>query len=359
MPTEHAGDHARQRRNPFEPPSVPRENHERDVRGTTDVPPAPPSARKTLSLRKAFEDFDTAPPTTAERGVPATSAPPLRGRRLGEILVGMGLLAPEQVQAGAEEARLAKEQLGRHFVRQGLITPQQLCGALSLQSGLPVVEFPDANVPVAAKYANLLSTMERFELIPFSETDEVVCVAAKRPPAPTRTAEIQRAFGKSVRVCLAPDDQIAAVLTALWRGGPTQKRRHRRYSMTMPVWLQLCGERAETIGPRHGGQILDISLGGLKVEAPEMMMTQIKALRHSEPQVWVRFSTPPLDVQGTCIVRHARKKDSTKPWENVYILGLEIKTLGPTERENYKRLHERAEIASQRLEVEFGHGSHD
>lgn len=339
MQTEPAGGDARQKPNPFEPPSV------------------PVSARRTLGLRKRFEDFETAPPAPSKPvAAPPVHAPWLRGRRLGDILVAMGALTPAQVQAGVEEARLAKEPLGRHLIARNLITAEQLCRALSLQSGLPVVDFPTASVPVAAKYGHLLALMHRLELAPFSETDLVICVAAKRPPSPQRLAEIERAFKKKARVCLAPDAQLDAILHTLAPRGPVQKRRHPRHKITMPIWLQLCGERNETLGLRQGGQITDISMGGLRVDAPDVMLAQIKQLRHGEPHLLVRFSTPPLDVYGTCVVRHVRRKENARPGENMCILGLEFKTLGPAERENFRQLHERAEIAAQRLEVEFGPG---
>ena len=266
----------------------------------------------------------------------------------------MGVLTADQVRAGMDNAKLAKRPIGQYLRLAGLVSSQQLCKALSLQWDLPVVDLPNANVPVAARYVHLLDVMAQFELVPFSETDKVVCLAAKRPPSPVRMGDLERAFKKAVRVCLAPDEQIAAVLNSLGVGRPAQRRRHARHKITMPVWLQLCTERNETLGPKQGGQILDISLTGLKVEAPVAMMDEIKQLQRSEVHVLVRFSTPPLEVFGSCAVRYVKQKDNSKAWESVCILGLELKTLGPAERESFRRLHERAEIGTQRLEVEFG-----
>ena len=359
MQTEHPDGSAHHPQHPHASPSVVRKTLglRKKFEDFDSAPPPPSVVRKTLGLRKKFEDFDSAPPPPRPAAGQAP-APLLRGRSLGEILVAMGLLTSAQVQATAEEARLAKEPLGRHLVRCKLVSPQQLCKALSLQSGLPVVDFPSANVPVAARYSHLLGLMARLELVPFSETDQVVCVAAQRPPSPQRVPEIEKAFNKQVRVCLAPDEQIAAVLHALGAGRPTQKRRHSRFTITMPVWLQLCSERNETLGPKQGGQILDISLSGLRVEGPEGMLAQLKELRRGEPHIMVRFSTPPLEVHGTCVVRYVRNKENAKPWERLCVMGLEIKTLGPGAHESFKVLHERAEIAAQRLEQEFGPASH-
>jgi len=331
-----------------------------------DFEPAPRASRHrvgTQIISKKFEDFEPAPPAPPARPSPETPVPTplpdLCGKRLGEILVATGRLSPEQAQVSLQAARLAHEALGRYLVvRRKLISPLELCQALSLQSNLPVVHFTDTYVPVAAKYARLLDAMQRLELVPFSETDQAVCVAAKRPLLPQRIAEAEQLFRKKVSVCLAPDDQITAILNALGAAQPTQKRRSVRYKITMPVWLQLPHRRVEDPGLPYGGQILNVSLGGLKVRAPDALIAERKA-HGDQPQVLVRFSAPPLEVHGLCSVRYVVRKENAAYWEDPWIMGLEFATLGPIAREHFRVLYERAKIASRRLEVEFGEGSEE
>jgi len=320
------------------------------------VPPAKP---KVTSLRKKFEDFEPAPPAPPPETPVPTPLPDLCGKRLGEILVATGRLTPAQALASQEEARLANEELGSYLVvRRKLISPLELCQALSLQSNLPVVDFPNVYVPVAAKYANLLNAMQRLELVPFSETDQAVCVAAKRPLSPQRIAEVEQLLKKRVSICLAPDDQITAILNALGAPPSRQRRRHARYKINMPIWLQLPRQRLETPGRPYGGQILNISLGGLKVRAPDALIAELKAHR-DHPRVLVRFSGPPMEVHGVCSVCYVVRRENAAPSEDPWIMGLEFKTLGPVEREHFRLLHQRARIASERLEVELGVGSEE
>ena len=308
---------------------------------------SPITANRARSLRKKFEDFETAPAGPAQGAA-------VRGKRLGDILAAMGLLTPEQVQLGADQARLYSVPIGQYLVRRYNIAPEQLCRALSLQSGLPVVDLSDPNNAVAAGHRRFVETMRRFGLAPFNETSEALCVAAQRSPTPQQAAEIEKAFGKPVRFFLAPDEQIDAVLKALGEEQAAQRRNHPRHRITMPAWLQLCNERNESLGARHGGQILDISIGGLRVEAPERLMAELKLLRRGEPHVLVRFSTPPLEVHGSCVVRYTRKFNEAKAAETRCVLGLQIKTLGPAERESFRKLNEGAKIATRRLDSEFG-----
>jgi hypothetical protein len=285
--------------------------------------------------------------------VSAPSPAALRGRRLGDIVVALGLALPEQVVAAAEEARLLKALLGQILLKRKLVTPEQLRDVLSLQSGLPLVDFPVANVPLAAKHRQLLPTMVRFELVPFDETDQEISVAVKRPPSPLRTPDIEKAFGKKVHYFLAPDEQIAATLVWLG-GGPSQKQGDVRYKMVMAVWLQVCDRREAPVSANHGGWILGISTRAMTVEAPDALIVDIRKQHAGEPLLLVRFSTAPLEVHGSCVVRTVRKKDCTQLWENPWVLDLEFKTLGAEEREHFMLLHKRSEVAQQLLELEFG-----
>jgi len=269
----------------------------------------------------------------------------------------MGKLTPEQAQVCIDGARVFKEPLGQYLVRRKLLTPQELCRALSLQANLPVVSFPNTNVLVATAHAHLRDTLMRLEVVPFAETAQEVHVAVKRRPSPQRLEEIEKTFKKKARVFLAPDDQIAAILNSLGSVQPSQKRRHARYRVTMPIWLQLCDPQQKPLGLRYGGHILDFSQGGLRVQAPDLLVMHIKELGSTGQRLLVRFSAPPLEVHGTCAVCHMKRKEKAQPWEDGWLLGLALNDLGRVEQENFKVLLERAEITSHRLELETGEGS--
>jgi hypothetical protein len=272
---------------------------------------------------------------------------------LGDILVALGLLTPEQVIAAQEEATLLKELIGQCLLRRKLITPQELRAALAYQSGLPAVDLPDPRIPLAAHYVRLLPTMIRFDLVPFEDTDRALLAAVKRPPSPLRVGEIERMFGKRLRFFLASDEQIAAVLA--WLGAtPAPKQGDLRYKTMLAIWLRTCGPHAEPLGQNHGGWILGLSPYGLTIEAPDAFLVEVRKLHSNEPRLLVQFSTPPLDVSAVCVVRHVKKRETTQLWENPWLLDLEFKEMGAAEREHLLLLYRRAEVAQQLLQIEFG-----
>ena len=65
-------------------------------------------------------------------------APPTK--KLGEMLVGSGVLTEEQLEPAIAEARRLGRWLGEYLVAEGLVTPADLAMALSLQLNVPFID---------------------------------------------------------------------------------------------------------------------------------------------------------------------------------------------------------------------------
>ena len=76
-----------------------------------------------------------------------------RPKRLGEMLIGAGLLTPEQVDAALKEARSQNIKLGELLVKDGFVTQQDIAMVLSLQLNTPIIDLKRDRVnPDALKY---------------------------------------------------------------------------------------------------------------------------------------------------------------------------------------------------------------
>ena len=67
-------------------------------------------------------------------------------RRLGELLLENGLLTPEQLDAALDQQRRERRPLGQLLLAQGLVDEKSLAGVLSVQFGVPLVDFTRARV---------------------------------------------------------------------------------------------------------------------------------------------------------------------------------------------------------------------
>ncbi|HYG75756.1 MAG TPA: PilZ domain-containing protein [Planctomycetota bacterium] len=315
-----------------------------------------------ISQRKRFEDFDQ-PAADAEQQAASASATSsserlaavrnsLQGMRLGDVLVAMGVLTSDQIREPESESRMTREYLGQVLMRKGMISPEQLCHAVAIQAGLPVVDLTGYSVPAWTRHKLSVDVMIKYDFVPFADDAQTVYIAAKRPLTPQRINELKTSLGRAVDIRIAPDHQISAMLNHLAPGRFQQKRQHERLKMAMPAWLQLCDERGENISNSMSNtQTVDISEGGFRVEVPEAVYNTLKNARRKDIHFRVRVSLPPHNVLCTCVLRYARKKENVKSWEMPWVLGLQITLISGIERENLKQICTRVAIMLQRAKL--------
>ena len=67
-------------------------------------------------------------------------------KRLGELLLENGLLTPEQLEAALSVQRRERRPLGQVLLAQGLVDEKALARVLSLHFGVPQIDFARARV---------------------------------------------------------------------------------------------------------------------------------------------------------------------------------------------------------------------
>ncbi len=108
-----------------------------------------------------------------------TVAPPQK--KLGEMLVESGLLAPDQLDRSLQEARRLHKRLGEYLVEQRLLTAEDLASTLSIQLKLPIIDLkrqpvqPEALDLVPEAYAR------QHDLIPINVTSDALVVVMSDP----------------------------------------------------------------------------------------------------------------------------------------------------------------------------------
>ncbi len=121
-------------------------------------------------------------------------------RKLGEILVDAGLLAPEQLDGAVAEARRLQKRLGDYVVEQRLVTPEDLVMALSLQLNLPVIDLkrhavqPEALSLVPEGYAR------QHDLIPIGVIGDALHVVMADPA----NVQVLEDLGSRAKMAIQP-----------------------------------------------------------------------------------------------------------------------------------------------------------
>ncbi len=110
-------------------------------------------------------------------------------RRLGEILVGSGVLTRSAL-AAALETRPPSLRLGEHLVNTGVLKQESVYQALSLQQSLPLASVDPSAVPAEIAHALPARVVKRWKVQPFRVEEGNLFLAGPEIP----TAEMSRSL---------------------------------------------------------------------------------------------------------------------------------------------------------------------
>lgn len=241
---------------------------------------------------------------------PAPPADPYRGRRLGEVLVQMGKLQDGEIEGLVRSARMASERLGRFLMREGLISPAELCRALALQSGLPMTDLEDAEIPEVLIKLFAQSTMLRYEFLPFDESQQMLCIATANPIPLQILHDLERQAKRKIEVFLAQEDLVLKELDKIRPKVKRQERKHMRYEVALPIAYQFCnrlGRAAEET--LYHGQTIDISEGGFLCEGNTPQLITPEDLMRRGICVRLTVSKYPIEVRALCSLRFIKNRE--------------------------------------------------
>ncbi|MHB8875895.1 MAG: GspE/PulE/PilB domain-containing protein [Myxococcaceae bacterium] len=142
--------------------------------------------------------------------------------KLGEVLVKLGLLDAQQLQAALGHQKQWGQPLGKTVVQQRLCTAEQVLSALSKQTGLPPVDLD--REPLGAHLAALLprKAAEQHKAVPLraeGKRSEVLVVAIAAPATLEQLDALTSAAGRQrVTAFLGWDDAIERAIGRIYRG---------------------------------------------------------------------------------------------------------------------------------------------
>jgi hypothetical protein len=264
---------------------------------------------------------------------------PFRGKRVGEVLVQMGKLQPEQIEEAVQNARAAKLQLGRYLLREGLVSPEELCRALALQSGLPMTDLStvDTVAPLGGVFP--FPELVKHEFVPIDDSRAIVCIATANPLSKAVVGELEAMCRKKVEVFLAQEDLVLRALDRLRPEEREHDRRYNRYFISLPVSYQFCnrlGRLAEMVS--YNGRTVDISEGGLQIEGPVPNVGHPEDIRRRGLCLRLLISCAPHEVQALCDPRFIKVREKPGPNEFPWVLGLRILEMSAEDRRKLKEI---------------------
>jgi type IV pilus assembly protein PilB len=159
-----------------------------------------------------------------------------KSKQLGQILIELGYITPEQLESALEEHRKTPKSLGRVLIDLGMIKESDLVRALAEQVGLEFVDLSE--FPVDATSTVLLpeSLARRYRALPIGERDGRLLVAMSDPANVYALDDIRTITGRDVQPVVATandvehaiqkfaglDSQVEAMADILAEAGDTE-----------------------------------------------------------------------------------------------------------------------------------------
>ena len=125
-----------------------------------------------------------------EHTYPSRDALVLHRRELADVLVSSGYLS-EQLRATVQEKMAAGEDLGDFLLLNDMISDDDLCKAISLQSGVPTARVEPRHIRKGVVRSLPAHVEKRFGIVPFELQDGRLFVAGPRVPPSSLFEELK------------------------------------------------------------------------------------------------------------------------------------------------------------------------
>jgi type IV pilus assembly protein PilB len=149
--------------------------------------------------------------------------PPVRKRRLGEILMDAGLLSDVQLKAALQEQLKWGGKLGRTLVELGFVDEDSMAHALSRQLNLPVVDLDSLRLPANIVQLLRIDVAERYGVFPLggNPAQKVLHVASSDPTNLEALQELAFQTGMRVQQSVSSASGIDRAIRRCYYGETT------------------------------------------------------------------------------------------------------------------------------------------
>jgi len=137
-------------------------------------------------------------------------------KRLGDLLVSVGLISDEQLQYALQIQKETGERLGSALISSGIITEAQLIEALEVQLG---VEFIDlSNVIISPELANVVprNLAKKHNVVPVRQEKDELFLAMSDPLNYPAIEDIKHATKLKVIPMIAPASSVDRAISSLY-----------------------------------------------------------------------------------------------------------------------------------------------
>jgi hypothetical protein len=257
-----------------------------------------------------------------------------------EILIQRGSITSHQARSAHDGARATNTSISRYIMKHKAARPDDICQALAIHSGLPIMHLENCDVPVHLRKIFSFLTMQRHEFVPVNESKEMLSIAAAHPLSQEVRTELELLARREVLVFLAPLDQIQDLQFRIRPRGPHLERHFPRLRTELIVAYIFCNEDGVNFDHtvRHG-TIENISDNGLLIFGNPEPGHHPSDFSRRGMCARVEFDCFERHIHAICRICHVEaEKHRPAAEDDAWHFGLEIIRIDPEEAAYLKDL---------------------
>jgi type IV pilus assembly protein PilB len=135
-----------------------------------------------------------------------------KSKQLGQILIELGLITPEQLETALDEHQKTPKALGRVLIDLGMIKEADLVRALAEQVGLEFVDLTDTQIDPASTALLPEALARRYRALPIGDRDGKLLVAMSDPANVYALDDIRTITGRDVQPVVATSADVEAAI---------------------------------------------------------------------------------------------------------------------------------------------------
>jgi type IV pilus assembly protein PilB len=137
-------------------------------------------------------------------------------KRLGEILIELGILSAQEVQRGLEHAKQKKMRIGEALVDLKLCSESNVYKALAAQHSMDYIDLDKSSVPPNAVNSIPDDIMRKYLILPLGQENGKLRVAIHDPLDLEMQDVLRFRLNKEIRPVLAPKGRIKTILDEMF-----------------------------------------------------------------------------------------------------------------------------------------------
>ena len=137
-------------------------------------------------------------------------------KRLGDILLSVGMITEEQLNAALDVGKQEKKRLGEVLISTGVLTERQLIDVLKLQLGVEYIDLTKVNIPTSLASIVPKNLAKKHGVIPVQLIGDTLYLAMQDPLNFVAIEEIRSATKKRIVPMIAMADATNRAIATLY-----------------------------------------------------------------------------------------------------------------------------------------------